>query len=97
VLAPDHSDTAVDVVWSSTPGAATYDVFRADAGSSDFQQIGVVSGLSYGDAGLKPATQYHYKVRSSSADGSSPFSPVVSVATLKRVPRCDDPGHCAAR
>jgi poly(3-hydroxybutyrate) depolymerase len=97
VLAPDHSDTAIDVVWSSTPAAATYDVFRADTGTADFQQIGVVSGLSYGDAGLKPATQYRYKVRASSADGSSPFSPVVSVATVKRVPKCDDPGQCATR
>jgi hypothetical protein len=95
VLAPDHSDTAIDVVWSSTPGAVTYDVFR-DAGNADFQQIGVVSGLSYGDAGLKPATQYRYKVRASSADGSSPFSAVVSAATLKRIPKCDDPGQCAA-
>jgi hypothetical protein len=97
VWAPDHSDTGVDVVWSSAPGAAAYDVFRADAGDADFQQIGVVSGLSYGDAGLKPATQYRYKVRASSADGSSPFSTVVSVATLKRVPKCDDPGQCATR
>jgi Esterase PHB depolymerase len=95
VLAPDRSDTAVDVVWSSARGAATYDVFRADAGNADFQQIGVVPGLSYGDAGLKPATQYRYKVRASSADGSSPFSPVVSVATLKQVVKCNDPGQCA--
>ena len=95
VLAPDRSDTAVDLVWSSAAGAATYDVFRADAGNAEFQQIAVAAGLSYGDAGLKPATQYRYKVRASSADGSSPFSAVVSVATRKRVPKCDDPGQCA--
>jgi hypothetical protein len=94
VLAPDRSDSAIDVVWTSVAGAASYDVFRADAADTDFHQVGVVSGMSYGDAGLKPATQYRYKVRVSSPDGGAPFSPVVSAATLKHVPACDDPGQC---
>jgi hypothetical protein len=97
VLAPDRSDTAIDVVWSSIPGVTSYDVFRAGPGDQDFRQIGTVSGLSYGDAGLKPATQYQYKVRASSAAGGRPFSPITSVATLRQVPPCDDPGSCAVR
>src|SRR5205085_2804983 len=62
VLAPDRTDTAIDIVWPSVPGVTSYDVFRASPGDEDFHQIGTVFGLSYADSGLKPATQYRYKV-----------------------------------
>ena len=96
ILTPDRSDTAIDVVWSSVPGVTSYDVFRVGPGDTDFRQIATIGGLSYGDAGLKPATQYRYKVRASSA-AKRAFSPVASGPTLRRVPRCDDPGNCAVR
>jgi len=97
ILAADRSDTAIDVVWSSVPGVTSYDVFRVGPGDTDFRQIATIGGLSYGDAGLKPATQYQYKVRPSSAREAGSFSPVASEPTLRRVPRCDDPGNCAVR
>ena len=97
ILATDRSDTAIDVVWSSVPGVTGYDVFRIGPGDTDFRQIATIGGLSYGDAGLKPATQYQYKVRASSAREAGPFSLVASEPTLRRVPRCDDPGNCAVR
>ncbi len=93
VLAADRSDSAIDVVWSSIPGVTSYDVFRADPTAEDFHQVGSVSGLSFADSGLKPAARYRYKVRISSA-GASPFSPIISATTLRRVPPCDDPGSC---
>jgi hypothetical protein len=95
VLAADRSDTAIDVVWSAVPGVAGYDVFRAGPDDADFRQIGTIAGLSYGDAGLRPATPYQYKVRASSASGATPFSSVVSQTTLPSPPRCVDPGSCA--
>ena len=56
------------------------------------------SGLSYGDAGLKPATSYRYEVRASSAaGGAGPFSPAITESTVEKVPACDDPGTCAVR
>jgi hypothetical protein len=97
VRAADHSDTAIDIVWSAVPGATIYDVFRAGPDDTDFRQIGTIPGLSYGDAGLKPATRYQYKVRATPARGAGPLSSVVTEATLRRVPRCDDPGNCAPR
>jgi hypothetical protein len=97
VLALDRSDTAIDVVWFAIPGVTRYDVFRAGPSDEDFRQIGTVAGLSYGDAGLKPATQYRYKVRASSAAGVSPFSPIVAATTLRMVPPCDSPGNCGIR
>jgi hypothetical protein len=97
ILTPDRSDTAIDVVWSSVPGVSSYVVFRAGAADTDFRQVGTVSGLSYGDAGLKPATQYRYKVRASSATAGDSFSPVASAVTLRWARPCDDPGTCAVR
>jgi poly(3-hydroxybutyrate) depolymerase len=93
---PDRSDTAVDIVWRPIPGVARYDVLRADAGGIVFRPIGVVTGSSYADSGLKPATLYRYEIRASTSDGSAPLSPPVSAITLKRVALCNDPGHCAA-
>jgi hypothetical protein len=92
VLSPDHTDIAIDLIWSSVAGVANYDVFRASGGSPSFQKIATVGGLSYADTGLKPRTQYRYKVRAVSAAG---FSPIVTQTTLPLVPPCDDPGQCA--
>jgi predicted esterase len=94
VLAADRSDTAIDLVWSAVPGVNSYDVFRSDPGDIAFHQIGTIAGLSYGDAKLKPATRYQYRVRASSPPGAGAFSPIVSVATSRRVPSCNDPGNC---
>ena len=89
----DRSDTAIDLVWSSVPGFASYDIFRAGA-DGNFRQIGTITGLSYGDAGLRPATTYQYKVRASSADAAYPFSAIATQTTLRKVPPCNDPGSC---
>ena len=93
-LSPDRSDVAVDIVWSPVTGIASYDVFRAVAGSDNFEKIATVAGLSYGDAQLKPATAYRYKIRASSDNGAG-FSPVVTQTTLPKVPKCIDPGTCS--
>jgi poly(3-hydroxybutyrate) depolymerase len=94
VLAPDRSDTAADLVWSPILGAAGYAVFRADSSSQPFHQIGTITGLSYADSGLRPATTYRYAV---AAAGTSlpPDAPAVTVVTLRKVSKCVDPGQCA--
>ena len=97
VLAPDRSDTAIDLVWSAIPDVDRYDVFRAGPDDAAFSQIGTVSGLSYADAGLRPATLYRYEVRAWSASATAPFSPVASASTLPPPPPCDDPGNCPVR
>jgi hypothetical protein len=97
VLAPDASDSAIDLVWSAVPGSVSYDVFRSGPGDQAFRQIGTIAGLSYGDAGLKPATLYRYKVRASSPSGAGSFSTEVAKSTRPKVPACDEPGTCAVR
>jgi hypothetical protein len=94
VLAADASDGAIDLVWTVVPGATGYEVFRALSTDQEFSQIGTVVGPSYGDAGLKPATTYCYKVRAVSGGAVSDFSAVVAQQTRHKVPRCDEPGTC---
>lgn len=97
LLAPDASDTAIDLVWSAVPAATSYDVFRAAPGDPAFGQIGATAGLSFADAGLKPSSLYRYKVRASSAAGAGAFSAEVAKSTRPKVPPCDEPGSCAVR
>lgn len=93
VLAIDATDRAIDLAWTAVPGATRYQVFRANPDDATLRQIGSVAGLSYADAGLRPATTYRYQVRASSPD-VGPLSAVVSHATLPAVPPCEEPGTC---
>jgi hypothetical protein len=97
VRAPDATDSAIDLVWSAVPGAASYDVFRAGPLDQELRQIATVAGLSYGDTGLKPATLYRYRVRASSAAGTNAQSTEVSQSTRQKPLRCAEPGTCAVR
>jgi poly(3-hydroxybutyrate) depolymerase len=94
--AVDASDSAIDLAWSAEPGAARYDVLRAGPGEPALRQVGSVAGLSYGDAGLQPATAYRYQVRVSSPV-AGPLSAEVLQATRRAVPVCRQPGGCAVR
>ncbi|HME25278.1 MAG TPA: hypothetical protein VKI44_28780 [Acetobacteraceae bacterium] len=95
--AVDVSDSAIDLAWTVVPGATGYEVFRAPSTDEALSQIGTVVGPSYGDAGLKPATTYRYKVRAISGGATSEFSAVVAQQTRRKVPPCDEPGTCAVR
>jgi hypothetical protein len=75
------------------PGATGYEVFRDEASSP----IGTVVGPSYGDAGLKPATTYRYKVRAITGGTKSDLSAVIAPETRRKVPLCEEPGTCAVR
>jgi Fibronectin type III domain len=97
VIAVDASDSAIDLAWTIIPGATGYEVFRAGVTDQAFSQIGTVVGPSYGDAGLKPATAYRYRVRAVSSGTTSDFSAVVAQQTRRKVPPCDEPGTCAVR
>ncbi len=89
----DATDSAVDLAWSSAPGAVSYDVFRAGPDEQTFRHIGSIPGLSYSDRALRPLTSYRYKVCVSQSD----CSPVISRDTRRKVPPCDEPGTCAVR
>src|SRR5271165_1571168 len=62
LMVNDTSDTAVALAWTPLPGAQTYTAYRASTADQSFSAIGRVSGPSFGDGGLSPATTYSYKV-----------------------------------
>jgi hypothetical protein len=97
LLAVDASDSAIDLAWTLVPGAVGYDVFRSIDAGQTFRQLATVVGPSYGDAGLKPATTYHYRVRALFGTTTSDFSAIVSQQTRRSVPPCTEPGSCAVR
>lgn len=95
VLVNDVSDTGAAIAWKPVAGAQTYTVSRANGGDHNFVELGSVSGPSFGDLGLRPATSYAYRVTATAASGSEgPSSPVVTATTLPLPPRCDRPGNC---
>jgi hypothetical protein len=97
VLAIDASDSAIDLAWTLVPGAVSYDVVRSIDAGQTFRQLATVVGPSYGDAGLKPATTYRYRVRASFGATKSDFSAIVSRQTRRKVPPCMEPGSCPVR
>ncbi len=94
IVVNDVSSTGSAIAWAATAGAQSYTVNRASGGGS-FTPIGSVSGQSFGDLNLSPATPYRYKVTVSLGGGTEgPSSPVVTATTLPAPPRCDTPGSC---
>ena len=93
----DVSDTGAAIAWNPVLGAKTYKVNRSSGGDG-FTPIGLVSGPSFGDLGLRPATSYRYKVTATLNGGADgPSSPVVIATTLPAAPHCDTPGSCRVR
>src|SRR5882757_3263917 len=88
-------DTGAAIAWKPLAGAQTYTVYRATSGNNNFARLGSVSGPSFGDAGLPPATSYAYKVTATTDNGNEgPSSPVLTATTRHVPPRCDQPGTC---
>jgi hypothetical protein len=90
----DVSDSGVALAWVPVARAQTYTAYRRSGAEQNFTAIGTVSGPSFGDVGLSPATTYAYKVTASSGGSEGPASPVVTAATLSVPPRCPTPGRC---
>ncbi|MFL5255556.1 MAG: hypothetical protein ACJ8AI_22195 [Rhodopila sp.] len=94
LIANDFADKAIALAWTAVPGALHYEVLRAGPGGTDPKGIATVSGLSFGDSGLKPRTAYRYQVRPVLADGPGPFIGSVTQQTRAAVPKCTEPGIC---
>ena len=91
----DVSNTGAAIAWTPAAAAQTYTVNRASGGDNSFTPIGSVSGRSFGDLGLRPATSYRYKVTVTLSGGTEgPSSPVVTATTLPVLRPCNTPGSC---
>jgi hypothetical protein len=71
----------VDLSWSPTPGATSYQVERMTGGGLWVVIAGGVASTSYVDSGLSASTTYQYAVVATSGDSFSGFSTAASVQT----------------
>ena len=94
LMVNDISDTGVALAWAPLAGTRTYTAYRASGADQNFTAIGAVSGPSFSDMGLSPATSYAYKVTTGAGGSEGPASPVVTATTLPVPPRCPNPGSC---
>jgi len=90
----DVSDTGVALAWAPLAGAQSYTLYRASGADQNFAAIGTVSGPSFADLGLSPATTYAYRVAAGNGGSEGPPSPAVTAKTLPAPPRCPTPGSC---
>jgi hypothetical protein len=76
------SSSQINLSWSASAGAGSYQIQRSPDGSTGWTQVGSTSsGLSYSDTSLTGATTYFYRVTGSNSVGASPPSNVVSATT----------------
>ena len=87
LLATPTTTSGIDLSWGSATdnvGVTAYLVERcAGLACGDFVQIAAVSGTTYSDSGLSPATSYSYRVRATdAAKNLGAYSNVATVVTL---------------
>ncbi|MBN1449260.1 MAG: fibronectin type III domain-containing protein [Bacteroidetes bacterium] len=78
-------------VASSPPYQSGFEIQESTTGSEeDFVRVSPdahADATSYLRTGLSPETRYYYRVRAFNANGNSPWSPVVTAATMKLDPQ----------
>ncbi|TCC29856.1 cellulose binding domain-containing protein [Kribbella sindirgiensis] len=74
-LSGTASGTSVNLSWSATSGATSYNVYRNGT------KVGSPTGTSYTDSGLTANTSYSYQVSASNSAGEGAKSNSISVTT----------------
>ena len=88
VIATATGSTTVDVKFTTTPGAQSFTIERAEGPTGTFAQAGTInasavgSELTYKDTGLKAATAYRYRVIAVNGSTQSAPSAEATVTTL---------------
>ncbi|MEO7098790.1 MAG: LamG-like jellyroll fold domain-containing protein, partial [Luteolibacter sp.] len=81
------SSSGINLTWTASAGAASYEVKRATSASGPF--VSITTGLTisnFSDVGLTAATTYYYVVSAVNAGGSSPNSTSANATTLPVAP-----------
>jgi hypothetical protein len=95
IVVNDVSDIGAAIAWTPAANAQSYEIARVSGSDTTFTPVGSVSGPSFAELGLRPATRYHYRLTVTRSGGAvGPPSPTVTAATLPVPPRCDTPGSC---
>ncbi|MEN6308400.1 MAG: LamG-like jellyroll fold domain-containing protein [Anaerohalosphaeraceae bacterium] len=87
----DLSATAVsagqiDLIWSGSANAVTYNIKRSPVSGGPYTLIASVSGTGYSDMGLSESTTYYYVVSTANSVGQSGDSAQATVTTLAAPP-----------
>ncbi len=75
-------NSQVSLSWDAVPGAAEYQVYRADTANGALTRIAegtTITDTTYTDTGLTGGTAYRYTVRAANADGDSADSSEASI------------------
>ncbi|HYL65557.1 MAG TPA: immunoglobulin-like domain-containing protein, partial [Nitrosopumilaceae archaeon] len=56
------SSNQIRVSWTASPGATTYNIYRATSQTGPFTMIGSTAATSYTNGGLSAGTTYYYKI-----------------------------------
>src|SRR5207244_12798828 len=76
------SASQIDLTWTASPGAASYNVLRSSTSSGTPSQIGTSATASFSDTGLAASTTLYYVVQAVNAAGTSRNSNQASSTTL---------------
>jgi len=82
LTATASSASQVNLSWTGSAGATSYQIQRSPDGTTGWTQAGTSSASSFNDIGLAPSTTYYYRVLASNAVGTSTPSNVSSATTM---------------
>ena len=68
------SGNKVDLSWTASSGATSYEVYRRSSDEAEAKKIATVTGTSYSDTTVTAEVPYYYSIKALSSDNFSPLS-----------------------
>ena len=75
------SASEIDLTWSASTGAVSYNIWRSTTSGAGFLKIGTTQTTSFANTGLLADKTYYYVVTATGAGGTSPNSSQTSAET----------------
>jgi fibronectin type 3 domain-containing protein len=72
---------SITISWTGVSGAESYRIYRSTGSPDNFTSAGTVTGTTYIDTGLAPATQYKYRVAAVKGENESTPTEAVTGTT----------------
>lgn len=80
------SQSEIALNWNAMNNVKTYSVYRSNAETGPFNQIGTTENTTYLDTNLEPNTTYYYRVVYNNQNVNSPQIPTAMATTLTNPP-----------
>ncbi len=75
------SASQINLSWTASSGAASYNVLRSATSTGTYTAIANVTGTTYSNTALVASTAYYYRVTATNGAGTSPVSNTASATT----------------